>query len=633
MPYNSKIAALSLAVVGAFSVAATSLPMTAAAAAPSTAAQSAEFLKTVQWDAEYDVVVLGYGFAGAATAITAADQGAKVLLSEKAPKGQEGGNSRYAHQHAMYVDKSFTDEQALKYLQLMRGKNTNPTDATLLAYIRLAKEQIEYLKFLGAENPEYYQTCEYPEFEGCKAFGLAAVKLPGADGRLYALMQQNVEKRADKIDVWFNAPGTKLIQDPATGIIHGVVITVDGVAKNVRAKNGVVLATGGYENNPDMFRNWANTEVAYAKGAHFNTGDGITMAMDVQAEIVNMANNNGPDPNVINPATGNAFGYMIAGSKDYDASGPAFTRHDVIMVGADGRRFWNETLKTNHGRIKFHNDYVHLRMPDPSFMIFDEDARRASKLYGGWSEGNLKEIESGLVKKADTIEELAKIIGADPKGLAEQVAEYNEFCRTGVDKQFGRGKDLLKPLDHAPYYAVPVAPTYTNTLGGPLHDEIGAIIGRDGKRIPHLFSAGELGSIWSWKYNGNGNIGESLIFGRISGKSASAVKTDVSQDSVMGGRTAFNQVQKSVKAEAAAGEKLGESRGIGGKIVIAVKKDGDRITSIRVVEQNETPGIGAKALETLPAQAMKANGPVDAVTGATVTTRAFNEALKQALSK
>ncbi|MDO5532879.1 FAD-binding protein [Sutterella sp.] len=633
MNTRSKITALTVAVIGAFSLGAVSLSTPAFAAAPSAAVQSAEFLKTIQWDAEYDVVVHGYGFAGAATAITAADQGAKVLLSEKAPKGHEGGNSRYAHQHAMYVDKAFTDEQALKYLQLMRGKNTNPSDATLLAYIRLAKEQIEYLKFLGAEDPQFYQTCEYPEFEGCKAFGLAAVALPGADGRLYALMQGNVEKRADKIDVWFNAPGTKLIQDPATGIIHGVVITVDGVAKNVRAKNGVVLATGGYENNPEMFRNYADKQVAYAKGARYNTGDGILMAMDVKADIVNMANNNGPDPNVINPATGNAFGYMIAGSKDYDASGPAFTRHDVIMVGADGKRFWNETLKTNHGRIKFHADYTHLNMPDPAYMIFDEDARRASKLYHSWSEGNLKEIESGLVKKADTIEELAKIIGADPKGLADQVATYNEACRTGVDKEFGRGKELLKPLDHAPYYAVPVAPTYTNTLGGPLHDEIGAILDRDGKRIPHLFSAGELGSIWSHKYNGNGNVGECLVFGRISGASAAKVKTDVTQDSVMGGRKAFNQVQKVVKAEAAAGEKLGEARGIGGKIVVAVKKDGDRITSIRVVEQNETPGIGAPALETLPERALKVNGPVDAVTGATITTRAFNEALKNALSK
>ncbi len=474
----------------------------------------------------------------------------------------------------------------------------------------------------------YY--AEYPEYPGAAAIGLTIVKAPGGDGRLYGLIQANVKKRADKIDVWFEAPATKLLQDRDTGIVHGVVAKVNGKTVNIRAKNGVVLATGGYENNPDMFRNFANTPVAYAKGARFNTGDGILMAMDVDARLVNMANNNGPDPNVLNPETGISFGYMTAGSKDSAWGGPAFTRHNVIMVGADGKRFWNETEKTKHGRIKFHNDYRHLQMPDPAFMIFDDEARTTSRVYGAWSEGAVKEIESGLVKKADTIEELAKLVGIDPDGLRAQIDRYNAFCKAGVDQEFGRSAKLLKPLLKAPFYAVEVVPTYTNTQGGPERDETAAILSRSGERIPHLYGAGELGSIFSHKYNGTGNIGESLIFGRIAGASAAQVKTDVSQESVLTG-PGFKPAAAKAEAKSEAGEKVGRARGMGGDVVLGVRTKDGKISAVRVIEANETPGIGTKALERLPEEAVRTNGKVDTVSGATVTSDAFRAALEDAL--
>ena len=431
--------------------------------------------------------------------------------------------------------------------------------------------------------------------------------------------------------MWYEAPAVKLLQDRDTGIVHGVVATVNGKSVNIRAKNGVVLATGGYENNPDMFRNFANTPVAYAKGARFNTGDGIVMAMDVDARMVNLANNNGPDPNVLNPATGISFGYMTAGPKDSSWGGPAFTRYNVIMVGADGKRFWNETEKTKHGRIHYHNDYRHLQMPDPAYMIFDDEARTASRVYGSWSEGSVKEIESGLVKKADTIEELAKIIGVDAAGLKKQIDRYNAFCKDGVDEDFGRPAKFLKPLLKAPFYAVEVVPTYTNTQGGPEKDETAAILHRNGERIPHLYGAGELGSIFSNKYNGTGNIGESLIFGRIAGASAAKVKTDVPQESVLKGPGFRPAAQKADAPNVRSGEKVGRARGMGGDVVLGVTTKDGRIASVRVIESNETPGIGTKALEKLPDEAVRNNGKVDTVSGATVTSDAFRAALQDAL--
>lgn len=615
-------------------------PLTMAAEAgavgqvPVVEVQSQEYLQTIRWDAEYDVVVLGYGFAGSAAAIAAADAGAHVLLAEKAPEGHEGGNSRYAAQHSLYFDPKVPDEKILKYMQALRGKTTTPSDDVYRAFIREGKKQMDYLRFLGVKEPGLWtDEAEYPQFEGSEAVCLTMVKKPGGDGRLYRLMQENVRARKG-IEVWFNAPGVELLQDRSTGIVHGVVVNVDGARRMVRAKNGVILATGGYENNPEMFRNFGRAQNAFAKGAHYNTGDGIVMAMDVKANIVNMAVNNGPDPNVINPKTGNSFGYMVAGPKDSSWSGPAFTRHNVIMVGEDGRRFWNEAQKTKHGRVRNHGDYAPLQMPERAYMIFDETARLASKPYGSWSDGCEKEIAEGLVVKAATLSELAERVQIDVKGLEQQVAKYNADCEAGVDTEFARPKALLKPLLKAPFYAVEVKPTYTNTQGGPERNERGQVLDRAGKPIPHLYAAGELGSIFSHKYNGGGNIAEGLIFGRLAGADAALVKKDVPQTTVLKGEGFKPKAADQTSTKTVAVDKdvrIGRGAGIGGPVVVAVKLTDGKISQVRVVEHHETEGIGTKALDVLPGQAVANNGKVDAVSGATVTSEAFKAALEDAL--
>ena len=149
---------------------------TAAVPAETAVVQKAPYLQTIRWDAEFDVVVAGYGFAGGSAAIAAADAGAKVLLLEKAPKGQEGGNSRYAAQQAMWIDDTkASDEEILRYFQLMRGKSTNPSDEVYKAFIAEAKKQVDYLKFLGADNPHKGYYAEYPEYPGAAAIGLMIV--------------------------------------------------------------------------------------------------------------------------------------------------------------------------------------------------------------------------------------------------------------------------------------------------------------------------------------------------------------------------------------------------------------------------------------------------------------------------
>ena len=107
---------------------------------------SGSYLQSIQWDAEYDVVIAGYGFAGAAAAIAAADAGANVLMVEKAPYGKEGGNSRYAHQGCLFFDPSAPDDELFAYMKAMQNGADNPSDEVIRTYIKETKHQAEYLR-------------------------------------------------------------------------------------------------------------------------------------------------------------------------------------------------------------------------------------------------------------------------------------------------------------------------------------------------------------------------------------------------------------------------------------------------------------------------------------------------------
>lgn len=155
-------------VAGALAGTALSASATAAFAADSVAPD-----KVPAWDAEYDVVVVGYGAAGANAAINAADAGAKVLLVEKCAQGEEGGNSKYSGQGLQcFEDK----EQALTYYKSLRGFWNTPSDAVIQAYADHIEDMREYLISLGAdpENLDNYRGSgepwrskgEFPELEG-----------------------------------------------------------------------------------------------------------------------------------------------------------------------------------------------------------------------------------------------------------------------------------------------------------------------------------------------------------------------------------------------------------------------------------------------------------------------------------
>ena len=112
-------------------------------------------------------------------------------------------------------------------------------------------------------------------------------------------------------------------------------------------------------------------------------------------------------------------------------------------------------------------------------------------------------------------------VQADPVALEQTVARWNASCAGGADGEFGR-KLMLNPIAQAPFYALELSPSMLNTQGGPRRNEHARIVRPDGSEIPRLYSAGELGSIYSYLYQGTGNLGECLAFGRIAGRNAAA---------------------------------------------------------------------------------------------------------------
>jgi succinate dehydrogenase/fumarate reductase flavoprotein subunit len=286
-----------------------------------------------------------------------------------------------------------------------------------------------------------------------------------------------------------------------------------------------------------MKENYLRVNPVYFYGNPGNTGDGINMAMEVGAALWHM-NKASWRVTMKFPDFPIAFGTQ---------------RHETASIFVDkrGKRFTNERFKMHSFGYELTNyDCYALCYPKvPCWWIFDEKRRPLGPLasYSGacnppggvmgdiyyiWSEDNQKEIGKGWIIKANTIEELAGKILADPDNnglmnssvLRTTVKQYNEYCQRGEDIDFHKPKRWLQPLEDPPYYAVKLWPGGPNTQGGPKRNLRGQVLRVDNTPLPRLYSAGELGSVWGMLYQGGGNIGECIAFGRISGANATAEK-------------------------------------------------------------------------------------------------------------
>lgn len=628
----------------------------------------AESADGIQWDGEYDVVVLGYGGAGANAAVAACESGAKVLLVDKAPAGLEGGNTMASGQFIMATD---DPDQLYTYLTTLMGKFQNWDDEAVRAYCNGCAENYDWMvgpmggdpeiicptehpsapmgntagtkdSWTERENPWgigrkgwVYCWQEFPEYESGKHCLCLTASGTRFDRSYYNLCQKAVQ--AHDIEVWSGAPGKKLLTD-ASGVVIGAVIEKDGKRLNIKANGGVVLATGGFEHNKEMVSSYLQQPYVHQRGGLYNDGDGVKMATAVGADLWHMSN-----------SAGFSWTYKNPNLSTVGLAGPSATLG--VIVGLGGTRFMNEAASNRHGRIDIGGRWISTPMPLPSYVVHDADQLAAGKKFmSTFSDGYADEIASGEVLTGTTLEELAEAIrqsnggkdapNFDTEKFVAAINAYNKRYDAGEDADYGRPFATMVPVRTGPFYAVKIGPTYFNTMGGPRRNQYAQVINVEGYPVEGLFSAGELGSIFCDMYNGSGNLGETMVFGRIAGRNAAARAKGEFKGATepahiwQGEDDDENAEEAMVTGTYKDGTYEGSGTGFGGKIVVDVTIEGGKIAKVEVVSDAETPGIGGVAMpEYCDAVVEKQSIDIDAVASASNTLRGFKEAVNDALAK
>ena len=279
----------------------------------------------------------------------------------------------------------------------------------------------------------------------------------------------------------------------------------------------------------------------YPCGTPYNTGDGVRMVTEIGAQL-------------------RGFGSVEWGchcckpAADEVGVSCGFTWTDMecwsnaIMVNRQGRRFVNESAGTVANRSILRPLHDKSQLPElafsmdtigyvnlPMFLVCDDTKVQAGPVFNNctrtagnhwanihewytWSDDNQAEIEKGWLVKADTLEELAEKLGIDPAGLVETVETYNGDCAAGVDSAYGRVNGFT-PVSTPPFYGCELGLGLINTQGGPVRDAAHRVLDNDNNPIPRLYAGGEFGSIYSWLYQGAGNVPEALG-ARVAGANA-----------------------------------------------------------------------------------------------------------------
>src|SRR5262245_22980726 len=402
-----------------------------------------------RWHATADVVVVGYGYAGAVAAIEAHDAGADVLLIEKMPDPggisiTSGGNVRFVEdveegfRHLQATSAGTTPDPVLR--ALAAGMAEIPAYFGKLA--RVCKATINRRQadgnypFPGTKTFGYVSIDHVPEFDAERTYPFVSSYVPihrAAGVRLFKVLQDNISSR--KVRVELSTPATRLITG-AHGEICGVMAQRDGRMFAIRARRAVVLACGGFEANADMQRQYWQEKPVLNAAYMGNTGDGITMAQDVGARLWHMWHYHGvygfkhPDPDY-------PFGIRPKRLPDWIPGEAA--RADVkvpwITVDRRGRRFMNEyppyTQDTSWRPMATYDPESMSYLRIPAYMVMDEPGRGAYPIVSPtfndrrfrleWSEQTLRDLESRIVKSASSIPELAASMGVEETVLVRTI--------------------------------------------------------------------------------------------------------------------------------------------------------------------------------------------------------------------
>ena len=483
-----------------------------------------------------DVLVVGGGNAALCAALAARERGAEVVVLERAPQDERGGNSRFTAGAMRVVYNGIDDLLAL--MPDLTEEEQRSTDfgtysfdnffddmARVTQYradpdlteilVSRSFETLEWMRGKGIRFAPMYARQAF-KIDGRFRFwgGLTVEAWGGGPGLVDALY--DVAAKAG-IRVFYDARAQDLIHDDDG--VRGVRVRLDGKTQEIATK-AVVLASGGFEANAEWRTRYLGPgwELARVRGSRFNSGDGIRMALDAGA--MSWGHWSGCHA-VVWDMNAPPFGDL--------AVGDGFQKHSYpfgIMVNAKGQRFVDEGADfRNYTYAKYGR--VILEQPGNfAWQIFDQKVTHLLR-----DEYRIRQVTKVT---ADTIEALAdKLDGVDGTEFLREVAAYNAAVRTDIafdptvkDGRATQGLAVPKsnwanPLDSPPYEAYGVGCGITFTFGGVRIDTNGQVIDSDGRPTPGLFAAGEMvGGLFYFNYPGGTGLTSGAVFGRIAGTSA-----------------------------------------------------------------------------------------------------------------
>ena len=465
------------------------LPAVARPARAATSSGSAGDAPAYQTQA--DVVIVGAGGAGLMAALTAAADGASVVVIEKG--GFVGGNTLCAanginafDSKVQLADPSYqaadTSFEGFEALQTNERSRKNLVDA----FISNSAEAIDYISGLGVDF-----TVEISQDERNSDQNYYLLKCEDGGNSTMSNVVAALSAAIDEagIPVYFNMAAQRLVQD-ADGAVCGVAAADEQGGEVTFSAPAVVLATGGFGKNKELI---AQVAPAYANCITDEmaptTGDGLLMAQELGAKAVDLDQIQ-------------TFPSVIEG---YGMSFPAggFGVDGTVYVNNSGQRFCAEKFEVPTEILAQDKGEV--------FAIFDAD---------NYDERMQGLAEQGYVKQADTAQALGDELGFDGDNLADAIALWNSDAATGTDSAFGR--ENSSTLD-APLYGYKFGVGAHYFMGGVLIDETTRVLDEDEQPIAGLYAAGEVtgGFHGTQRVDGSGT-GDSIVFGMVAGHTAAA---------------------------------------------------------------------------------------------------------------